>query len=89
MEIGASIFFTDYSMEPTALAVAEFERELIRARTGEGRAREPCAAGKNLIKLNVAIICLAPEVTAEERSRAQKAHVLPALLRRRGDIKFY
>ena len=26
MEIGASIFFTDYSMEPTALAVALEER---------------------------------------------------------------
>ena len=26
MEIGAAIFFTDYSMEPTALAVALEER---------------------------------------------------------------
>jgi len=66
---------------------------LLRERRSPDRPRgHQCAAGtcaQNLIKLNVAIICLAPEVTAEGRSRAQKAHVLPALLQRRGDIKFY
>ena len=49
MEIGAAIFFTEYSMEPTALAVALEERGFDSLWVAEHSRREP-AVGLSAVR---------------------------------------